>query len=227
MKRDSVHISIAQPCHERWDRMDTTEHGAFCHSCQTHVVDFSRMTDREVIEYLSHHKTECGRFRDDQIDTKLSKGIVKKGFLKWKAFLLSLISLATIKSAVAKLPSYGIHSYGSIRKEADDIHARQTDSITVHGTVLDESGNGSADAVIELLDSAGYITDIRSETDSLGHFTLVIATQNNRNYPLQLQVAHWSYRAKTITLTNEAIQHVTIQLKEHFYMKMGKMKLAP
>lgn len=102
MSRNSIHISIPKPCHEHWENMEATERGAFCYSCQREVIDFSAMTDCEVIEYLEKHKTGCGRFREDQLDTKLSIPKVGIGIFRWRALLLGFLSLISIKNLVAQ-----------------------------------------------------------------------------------------------------------------------------
>lgn len=102
MSRPSIHISITKPCHEQWDTMTATERGAFCQSCQTEVIDFSIMTDREVVEYLSKNKTGCGRFRNDQLNTNLTIPSMEKGLFKWKALLLGFLSFISIKNLVAQ-----------------------------------------------------------------------------------------------------------------------------
>ena len=102
MSRKSIHISIPTPCHESWDGMDMTERGAFCHSCQKEVIDFSAMTDREVIEYLIKHQTGCGRFRKDQVDTKLTIPKVDNGAFRWRALFLSVLSLLSFKNIMAQ-----------------------------------------------------------------------------------------------------------------------------
>jgi len=105
MSGPSIHISIAKPCHEQWDGMTATERGAFCQSCQTEVIDFSTMTDREVVEYLSKNKTGCGRFRNDQLNTKLSIPSVENGMFKWRALLLGILSFFSLKNVIAQTTS--------------------------------------------------------------------------------------------------------------------------
>ena len=101
VKPHSIHISIPKPCQEQWDGMTATERGAFCQSCQTEVIDFSTMTDREVVEYLSKNKTGCGRFRNDQLNTNISIPAVENGVFKWRALLLGFLSLISVKPLFA------------------------------------------------------------------------------------------------------------------------------
>ncbi len=64
-----MRISIPKPCHENWNNMTPEQQGAFCKVCNKVVVDFSAMSDEEVINYLEQKKEEktCGRFRTSQL----------------------------------------------------------------------------------------------------------------------------------------------------------------
>ena len=101
MSRTSIHISIPTPCSVGWGNMDATELGAFCHSCQKEVIDYSAMTDREVIEYLQRHKLGCGRFREDQLNTTLTMPKARSA-AAWRAIFLSLLSTLSIKNIIAQ-----------------------------------------------------------------------------------------------------------------------------
>ena len=48
----SLQLNIAEPCHENWQNMTTQEQGRFCGSCRKSVVDFTMMSDQEVLNYL-------------------------------------------------------------------------------------------------------------------------------------------------------------------------------
>jgi hypothetical protein len=65
-----IQISIPKPCHEDWDKMTRVEKGKFCSSCQKHVTDFSRMTDRELAQFFKKPSREaiCGRFTEEQLE---------------------------------------------------------------------------------------------------------------------------------------------------------------
>jgi hypothetical protein len=53
--------------------MTPTDVGRHCAACQTQVVDFTRMTDAEVVAFLRHTipGRRCGRFREDQVGRPL------------------------------------------------------------------------------------------------------------------------------------------------------------
>lgn len=68
---NQLKISIPSPCHENLSLMDNTENGKFCLSCQKEVIDFTKMTDEEIVLYFDKKKSGaakvCGTFRADQV----------------------------------------------------------------------------------------------------------------------------------------------------------------
>jgi hypothetical protein len=64
-----MHISIENPCHEDWQTMTPETQGRFCGACEKTVVDFTTMSDAEILQYFSKPSVEktCGRFRVEQL----------------------------------------------------------------------------------------------------------------------------------------------------------------
>lgn len=56
-------LNIPKPCHENWDEMSPTEKGRFCNVCSKTVVDFTKMTDEESLNYFRANKGKriCGK----------------------------------------------------------------------------------------------------------------------------------------------------------------------
>ena len=50
--KTSILLHIPEPCHENWDAMTPQDKGRHCQSCNKIVVDFSVMTDRQVLDYF-------------------------------------------------------------------------------------------------------------------------------------------------------------------------------
>ncbi|MCB0401852.1 MAG: carboxypeptidase-like regulatory domain-containing protein [Flavobacteriales bacterium] len=67
MKKKDITLSIQNPCGENYDEFIKTPAGGFCLSCQKEVIDFSRMTNQQILDALKNSKSTCGRFREDQI----------------------------------------------------------------------------------------------------------------------------------------------------------------
>ena len=67
-----MHISISKPCSENWQTMTPADRGRFCNACQKCVVDFTAMTDAEIVHYLNQNKgNNCGRFTPEQLNRQL------------------------------------------------------------------------------------------------------------------------------------------------------------
>jgi len=66
-------IQINKPCHEDWSEMTSEAQGKFCNACEKSVVDFSMMSDAQILNYFSQPKSQkvCGRFNADQVDRAL------------------------------------------------------------------------------------------------------------------------------------------------------------
>ncbi len=66
-------ISIPEPCPESWDKMHQTQKGKFCDLCTKEVIDFTKWTDSEIIQYFekaqtSKTSTTCGRLSTQQVE---------------------------------------------------------------------------------------------------------------------------------------------------------------
>jgi hypothetical protein len=68
----NVQIRIEDPCSESWDQMQPKEQGRFCSSCKKMVVDFTLMSDQEVLNWFATPPgSVCGRFREGQLNHEL------------------------------------------------------------------------------------------------------------------------------------------------------------
>ncbi|MHA4808903.1 T9SS type A sorting domain-containing protein [Flavitalea flava] len=68
----SVQIHIPTPCQEQWATMQPAKKGRHCAACQKTVVDFTAMSDPEILRYLAKAGSHvCGRLTPDQVNRKL------------------------------------------------------------------------------------------------------------------------------------------------------------
>lgn len=64
-----LHLNIPEPCHENWQQMTPNEQGRHCMACQKTVVDFTLLSDQEILDHISRASSSvCGRFNKDQLD---------------------------------------------------------------------------------------------------------------------------------------------------------------
>lgn len=93
-----MHLHIPNPCHQKWDEMTPNEKGRHCQACNKTVVDFTKMTDDEVLSYFAQHKDQkiCGKVHKSQlaqneVEITIPQSAIKKGLNRWQVFGLSLL----------------------------------------------------------------------------------------------------------------------------------------
>lgn len=73
MKQNNYIIKIKNPCQQDWASMSQNELGKFCCTCSKTVVDFTKMTDHEAIQFMKLQQGKvCGRFNNQQLDRPIS-----------------------------------------------------------------------------------------------------------------------------------------------------------
>jgi hypothetical protein len=63
----TIHLPVAEPCHERWDAMEPAAQGRFCQRCTTAVHDVSGLTEPETAALLAANagRSICVRYAHD------------------------------------------------------------------------------------------------------------------------------------------------------------------
>lgn len=109
---EPIQLTIPTPCQQSWDKMTPNQQGRFCASCAKTVVDFSAMSDAELIQYFENLKNEdvCGRVRPQQLNRELAAEVstivkviepAKKRAWYWQyaaAFLLFFVKGQSVKA---------------------------------------------------------------------------------------------------------------------------------
>jgi hypothetical protein len=105
-----IQLSIPEPCHQNWDKMNPTEQGRFCNACAKQVVDFSSMSDTQVLNYFSTLKDEkvCGRVYPDQLERAITQPKEPKKRLFWYWNYITMLFLFFSKSNNAKAQHHQI-----------------------------------------------------------------------------------------------------------------------
>jgi hypothetical protein len=89
-------LHIPKPCNEDWNKMTQTLQGAFCGSCQKEVIDFTTMTDDEVLHFLQKNtgKNLCGRATKTQLTRlkiEINENVLYTNISTWKKYLAILL----------------------------------------------------------------------------------------------------------------------------------------
>lgn len=127
-------ISIPEPCHQSWQQMEITDGGRHCAHCCKTVVDFSGMTNEEIIVFLSSATNVCGRFYDGQLVQLNNSLNLPKSRKIWKPFrLVAAITLlfSMIKAEAQVRKPTTIHNARSIK-------VRKTESVKPDSIICTE-----------------------------------------------------------------------------------------
>lgn len=103
--KPALSLSIPAPCAEKWNNFTPAAKGGFCGSCAKIVVDFTRMSDDDVVAYFKNKEPHsCGRFRADQLKTYsvLPAARINPGLTLLKAGFVSLLLLLVSRQGNAQ-----------------------------------------------------------------------------------------------------------------------------
>jgi CarboxypepD_reg-like domain len=191
----SVHITLPEPCHENWDAMEEVEKGRICMSCQKTVVDFTVMTDDEMLQFLSQSiSIPCGRFAPDQLNRTITPPRLQKfwhpyffrfllpAFLFTQRARANTFRVVSQQEQVISTTPFESHSYKTI-VTGNILRGKITDGI---------SGQPIAFARIKIKG-----LPISAMTDGKGLFTL---TRVPNSKAWVLQVSSTSYQKREITI---------------------------
>lgn len=182
MKKPTYTLSIPQPCNERWDAMTPSEKGRFCASCQKQVVDFSGLSDREVIQLIEQSSGKvCGRLRPQQLNRPMVfEPWVQRASVRFSGFfagLMLLYSADTVSypNVTTQMEAISEGNVSQVPFENDNWEA-QKDTLknTIYGRVIDaQTMKPIANAEIWIKQDSR----IQTTSDSSGVFILKIPNE--------------------------------------------------
>lgn len=130
-------INVKNPCGEKWSEMSKTAQGKFCQSCSKEVIDFRKLSDKEIIDYFKSHQNVCGIFNKEQTnrDLILAKEITSTNNSYYRYLLSGLLFFGVGKYAfsqeVQKVPLVPIF-------QNDTIPLNSTEKLQLLGSSTNE-----------------------------------------------------------------------------------------
>lgn len=201
-KQKAIEIQIADPCQQAWTEMTPIRNGRFCTSCEKTVVDFSEMSDGEILRIAQQHQGNiCGRFRPDQLNRPLLAPQAKKGWHKWKsiAALVSGLLLGNEIKAQSSSPSTAFYQVPQQQKAAVETN--------LEGIVKDQNGTVLAYATVQLfVDGAFYAGTVSNEN---GQFKLYVPPSSME---AELEISYMGYQKETIVLEAEQMENPFLEV---------------
>jgi CarboxypepD_reg-like domain len=209
-------VQIPDPCRQRWDTMQAGEEGRFCSNCQKTVIDFTALSDRELVQWLNQPgQTTCGRFRPEQLNRPLPiaasasssgwsqrLGLFMLGVIGWQTAQAQTGQTAQPTPVMSLRPTSGQAAATSIQAGAERV---------INGSVVSRRETGEFDPL------PGVSVQIKGtsrsvSTDQSGSFQLRIPAEL-QTAPLTILARYIGFTTKEIELRPEA-QAVTVILQE-------------
>lgn len=221
--KKKIHISIPEPCHEDWQEMTAAEQGRFCGSCQKTVVDFSAMTDTQVLNYFTKASGRvCGRFQEKQVNKTYQPlpMVTTPNWLKAGALASGLLVAGVAQGQqhqfIGKVAiTQPIEEMGIVLLE--ETPTPKPEKIILEGEVIDEAG--------EILIGASVLiraAEIETVTDMDGRYTIEISNTILEQKKCILEVYYPGYNTQIKNLSSTSLLKNTVNfvLKEELYSDM-------
>jgi TonB-dependent SusC/RagA subfamily outer membrane receptor len=155
-----LQLAIPEPCHENWQQMTPTGQGRFCNACAKEVIDFSMMTDTEVLNYFTSrtHDKVCGRALPSQLERTISKpkDPTKRLFWYWNYIVMFFMFFGKGNSAKAQggiKPGTEINPVKANDIRGDIVVAnvgKREGNRIISGKVTDKDGNPVSFATVKI-----------------------------------------------------------------------------
>ncbi len=189
-KSDPIQISIPIPCSQDWDAMQQVQGGRHCMHCEKTVVDFTRMTDAQVLDYLKNTAAiPCGRFNNEQLERVIKAVEVPKS--NWWARVAAgiILSLGLSRNADGQTKGEAGNvveqpTQTPVKSQKDLIKNDEVRVFGVKGVLRDDKGSPLVNATVTFFRHGDQHILARSMTDFDGRYLL---------YPVHANVPNVTY----------------------------------
>ena len=166
-----LQLSIPEPCHENWHTMTPTDQGRFCNACTKEVIDFSMMTDTEILNYFSTLTQEkvCGRALPSQLDRTISKpkDPKKRLFWYWNYIAMFIMFFSKSNSAKAQGGIKPVTEISPVKTAGNNRGETIITSRMITGKVIDMDGNPVSFATIKIKETNSGVSANANGTYSI------------------------------------------------------------
>lgn len=220
---EKLNITIDKPCSENYKTFTKTAKGGFCNSCKKTVLDFTKMSELEILNYFSSENNKtCGLFLESQLksysnpSTSLNKP--KSSTFVSSVFGISLVSILSFTNGFSQEKT---NTNATIKVE-NGVTKQNSDSkdlnekFTVSGIVSDATGPLPA-ANIYLKNS-----NLGTQTDVDGKFTFPKKLENG-DVLLVTFIGYINKEIKVSSKNQSIIMSYDVKLENSEPIMMGEV----
>jgi Carboxypeptidase regulatory-like domain len=195
MPRQYLTVAIPQPCSESWATMTPAAQGRHCAACHKVVVDFTVLSDAEVVALLHRTAAPCGRFREDQLGRPLLAMAAPAP--RWRTWLAAAAAVLGLRET---LPAPAVAQRPSLLA-TPPLSSRQSCLVPlriaeIQGRVS-HAGRPLTEAQVQIAGTAAsayttpdghFLLTIPVEAAEAGNFVLTVSTPGYRPYQLAVML---------------------------------------
>ena len=207
----AVKIHIPEPCSQPWEEMTPEGGGRHCAACAQTIVNFTRMSDAQILEVMRSSVNNCGRYRADQLNRELVALPAKNrfSFNPFYKLIAGLVLVFYAGRVTAQKPGTAVHA--PEKNPLED----STSKVFIAGIVNDQEGKPVDAASIRLFSSEGiFLNGI--PTNSEGKFRLEVPKKAFSKESLYFTTQSEGYQINT-TIIKAFSDFQIIQLVEGSY----------
>ena len=219
MQKSNYLVSINKPCHENWENMTQSNQGKFCASCAKNVIDFSKMSDKEIINVLEQNSGKnsgnlCGRFQQKQLNRTILYENKTNNFTKFYQILSGLLFFSFAESTAEVIkPRTSISPTRTDISESKDSLKMPPKNETLKGKIIDKKGEAIPGVNINIKN-----TTLIAVSDDNGEFSIFISDTLKMD-TLTVQIDAMGYEITSLSIKRDEIPlYVEIVMKEEEMM---------
>jgi hypothetical protein len=206
--KKSFTISLSSPCSEKWESFEPTAHGAFCKSCSKEVVDFTILSDQQIIDFFKNKPLNaCGKFRPEQLTHyTLRSETINPRWILWRAGVIAL-GLALISKPSAAQSAKPVKSEQSQTESQDqELFSQSSNNVYEVSGVVTSLDDGMPLPGINVQKSGSTMSTV---TDAEGKFTFPDRMKAGES----LDFMFIGYKSQTKVISANANLNLSIQME--------------
>lgn len=194
MKSKTVQFQIPEPCHQNLDQAPMLPGGRYCQNCEKTIVDFTEMTDMELVRHYQKHKGRiCGTFLPEQLNRPMPLPTPPSKYRHLKNIGALLSGLMFFNVGQTQPLSLSPPAQLALSQSIEEEKATISKPTVLSGKVMDSSGEALMFANIACYINGGLSHGTQSDME--GNFQMEVPADTK----FSLTFTHIGHVSKTLS----------------------------
>jgi len=214
----SSRVIIPKPCPASAQAFTPTEAGWHCARCQTEVIDFTRLSETEVLAYLAGRRGQrvCAAVHAPAVPQPYKR---PKGVQRWLLAAAAFLGWQAAEALPPQLPPVPLPLFSA---------AATQERIVIRGVVLDDSLNAPIRGAYIFLNGTKY----GAVTNDKGEFSFSFAPDwplaQKGEFLLEVSAGHFTFQRQLAVVNfkeSSTPAPLTVRLHRFPLIRVGKARL--